>query len=168
MAGNDSLCARCARQTRTCCQDTDVYVTRGDVERISDYTGRDDFFEFRRPIDPRYLEQDDDPLWREAVFRPDGTRRVVKHVTGGDCGFLQPDGCSLPRPARPLICRLHPYQYDESGLLDDLAEQCLAALLAPAESLAKVLDMDLEQARAWHAQLYRELRSEENPSCTSV
>jgi Fe-S-cluster containining protein len=145
-----------------------VYVTLGDIGRIADYTGRDDFFEYRVPEDPVYLGQDDDPLWRDCVFRPDRSRRVLKRAPGGDCFFLGAEGCALPIDARPLACRLYPYQYDEQRIWEELSDRCPRGLLKPGESLTEALHMSLPQAQVWHQQLYRELRMEKETSCTSV
>lgn len=75
MNREEPLCVRCAQTQRTCCQICEIYITPGDLERIAGYTGKSDFFEYRRPADPEYLDQSDDPLWAAYVFRPDGTRK---------------------------------------------------------------------------------------------
>ena len=58
----------------------EIYVTWVTSADRAD-TGRDDFYEFRVP-DPVYPDQDDDPIWREHVFRADGSRRMLKRATG--------------------------------------------------------------------------------------
>jgi len=166
--GVEPLCVRCARHTRTCCQGTDIYVTSGDVRRIGDYTGRRDFCEFRRPANPEYADQNDDPLWQANVFRPDGSRRVLHRAVGGDCVFLGANGCVLPMEARPLICRLYPYQYNEQQIFDEPAEGCPQALLLPGENLFDAVGMNLDAARQWHQLLYWELRQETPQPCTLV
>lgn len=162
MSNEEFLCARCARHTQTCCQATEVHVTVGDVKRIEQYTGREDFFEFRAPVKPTYADQDDDPVWREKVFRPDGTRRVLKWQPNLDCTFLGPHGCTLPQDVRPLICRIFPYDYTADGILPEFAEGCPLELLRPGQGLIEALDMNLEVARRWHAQLYQEIGQEED------
>ncbi len=145
---------------KTCCQTSEVYVSPGDVDRIAAHTGRTDFHEFRPAGDPMYVEQDDDPAWLEHVFRPDGTRRIMKRRPDGDCTFLGAQGCELPLEIRPLICRLYPYDYDERGIRDDLVHGCPLELLPPQQGLIEALDMNIEDARRWHRQLYREIRLE--------
>jgi hypothetical protein len=88
---------------KTCCQTAEVYVTRGDVRRIEEHSGRTDFHEFRQPENPIYQPDDqfDDPVWQENVFQPDGSRRVLKREAGGDCTFLGSAGCTLPLEVRP-------------------------------------------------------------------
>ena len=160
MASDEFLCARCARHTRTCCQDTEIYVTLGDIERIERHTGRSDFVEYRQPSDPVYLQQDDDPLWRDHVIQPDGKRRVVTSRSNGDCTFLGTAGCVLPAEVRPLVCRLYPYHYTEAGVEEEPEPGCPVELLRPGQKLYPTLGMPLEEARRHHAQLYDEIRAE--------
>jgi Fe-S-cluster containining protein len=109
MTADESFCARCARHTTTCCQWREIYVTPGDVERIVAFSGGRDFFEFSRPSDPSYGDQDHDAAWASCVFRADGTRRVLSRWPDGACFFLGAQGCALPAEVRPLVCRLHPF-----------------------------------------------------------
>jgi Fe-S-cluster containining protein len=161
------LCARCARHTRTCCQDTQIYVTPGDVERIAARTGRRDFYEFRLPDDPIYLDNADDPLWALHVFREDGTRRILKHEPNGDCTFLGEQGCTLPIEARPLICRLYPFDYNAEGIKPVLARGCPLELLLPGQLLLEEIAMDSGEAAKWHEQLYEEILAETPQMCPS-
>jgi uncharacterized protein len=156
---DDFLCARCARRQETCCQRTDIVLTDGDVARVAAYLGRLDFIEYRPAAGPQYLDQDDDPAWRDATFLPDGTRRVVKWQANGDCAFLGPAGCSLPGIVRPLICRLYPFEYDEQGVFPEPAKSCPTHLLTPGTTLFEALKMNRGEAERWHAQLYSELRA---------
>ncbi len=157
MSNEEFLCARCARHQKTCCQTPEVYVTLGDVERIAGHLGRDDFWHFKVATDPAYLDQGDDPVWQENVIREDNSRRVLKRLPDGDCTLLGPQGCTLPLEVRPLICRLYPYDYDASGIRDDLAPGCPLELLRPGQGLIETLGMKLEVARRWHKQLYEEI-----------
>lgn len=157
---SDFLCARCARRQETCCQRTDIILTTGDIARVAAHVGRADFIEFRAAGKAEYLDQDDDPTWRDATFRPDGTRRVVRHRPNGDCHFLGHAGCTLPGEVRPLICRLYPFDYDERGIKDQLGTGCPAHLLPPGVGLTEALAMSRTDAARWHATLYAELRAE--------
>lgn len=154
------LCARCARYMSTCCQTSEVYATPGDVARIEEFTGQTGFTEFRSPEDPVYLLNDDDPAWRQFVFRSDGTRRIVRRHPSGDCVFLGERGCVLPLEVRPLICRIYPYDFNEQGLKEKLARGCPTELLPSGQSLLEALEMDRGDAIRWHAQLYQEIRQE--------
>ncbi len=157
---DEFLCVRCARHMKTCCQTSEVYATPGDVGRIREYTGRSDFTEFRQADDPVYLEQDDDPVWRENVFRSDGTRRILTRQPNGDCTFLGNHGCVLPLETRPLICRIYPYDYTADGLRDRLAQGCPTELIPPGQSLLEALDIQRSDAMRWHKQLYEEVLME--------
>lgn len=160
MEKKEPLCLRCARRGKTCCQICEIYVTPGDVDRIRAFTGRNDCYEFRVPQDPRYSDQDDDPEWAQCVFRPDGSRRVLRRSESGECVFLGASGCQLPWEVRPLVCRLYPVEYTAKGLKAELAEGCPAELLPPGENLLMALDMTWAQAEVWHRQLYAEIRTE--------
>lgn len=160
MSAEEFLCVRCARSQRTCCQTREIYATPGDAQRIAAHIGRSDFYTYRVPDDPSYQDQDDDPTWRDCVFRPDGSRRVLHRQENGDCTFLGPQGCVLPLEVRPLVCRLYPFDYDESGIKSELAEGCPMHLLRPGLGLLDELQMDIEPAKRWHVQLYQEIRQE--------
>ena len=72
-----NLCAKCAQHELTCCQNTEVFVTDGDLQRIATYVGRADFWEYQKPRDPVYsMHQPADPHWLHYTVRPDGTRRL--------------------------------------------------------------------------------------------
>ncbi len=151
------LCIRCSRHQRTCCQDSEIYVTLGDVRRIAPHTENDDFTEFRLPGYPVYDQQVEDPFWHKHVFRPDGTRRILKHQPNGNCIFLGEAGCRLPAEDRPLVCRLYPFDYTADGILERLASGCPVELLSPQQPLLTALGMTVEDARPLHNQLYHEM-----------
>ena len=145
---------------KTCCQTTEVHVTLGDVERISGFAGRDDFTEFRVPMNSAYADQADDAAWQQYVFREDGSRRVLKRQLNGDCTFLGSQGCVLPLETRPLVCRLYPYDYSEQGIHIELTPGCPLELLPPGVALIEELNIKLDDARRWHKQLYAEIQLE--------
>lgn len=157
---SDHLCARCARHQKTCCQSREIYATPGDVRRIRDYIDGSDFYAYRVPSNPEYLDQDDDPAWRDNVFRADQSRRTLNKQPNGDCTFLGPVGCTLPTNVRPLVCRIYPYDYDERGIGEELAEGCPTQLMTAGETLLGCLDMNRLVADEWHRQLYTEIREE--------
>lgn len=160
------LCVRCANSQKTCCQTKEIYATPGDVERIAEFTGETGFTTFVVATGEQ-ADQDDDPPWRDLVFRPDGARRVLRRKEDGDCTFLGAAGCVLPVETRPLVCRLYPFDYDYLGLREELSHDCPTHLMKPGQSLLRVLDMREADARRWHARLYDELelerRSEDRP-----
>ncbi|MCB9653964.1 MAG: YkgJ family cysteine cluster protein [Deltaproteobacteria bacterium] len=134
-------------------------MTPGDKKRIAQHTGRRDFFTFV-VADETYLDQPDDPMWAELVFRPDGSRRVLKRQANGDCTFLGARGCTLALETRPIVCRMYPFDYTESGLREELSHGCPTQLLPRGQGLLAALDMNREDAVGWHAMLYRELAME--------
>ena len=152
------LCSRCAAQGLTCCQgkDRDIYITIGDVKRIKSVLGLENFYEFRKPTELSYLD-DDDPVWASNVFRSDHSRRVLKRDLEGDCFFLRKAGCTLPSSVRPLVCRLHPFEYDACGLHDELAEGCPINLLNREQTVIQALGLNKEEASLWHQTLYNEI-----------
>ncbi len=156
----DVLCVRCAKVQRTCCQTCQVYVTPKDVDRIAQFTGLVDFYHDAPADDPVYLEQDDDPPWRQFVPQPDGTRRILRRRDNGDCWFLGPSGCQLPLDVRPLVCRLYPFQYNYQGLQPQLGQLCPLRLLRPGKSFLEELRMSRTQAEQWHRQLYAKIQEE--------
>ena len=161
MTTNESLCAKCAGIRHTCCQQRDIYVTLGDIRRIGRYTGKTDFYEFRLPPDLSYVIQEDDPLWAQHTFNPDGRHRVLKTDAKGDCLFLGDTGCILPLDTRPLICRMHPYEYNAQGIYPETAKECPKQLLTEGQTVIDAIGMDLNSALEWHKRLYMEITERE-------
>lgn len=151
---------------KTCCQTSEVHLTPGDVGRIAAYTARQGFYEYRAPQKAVYEHaEDDDPVWRENVFRPDGTRRVLKREEDGNCIFLGERGCVLPLEVRPLVCRIYPFDYDQNGVKErELSPGCPLELLRPGADLVAELAMNRADADRWQAQLYQEIRLNHNSS----
>lgn len=156
----DSFCAKCSKRGRTCCQDTDIYVTTGDIMRIKAFTGWEHVFEYRSPADPSYLDQSDDPVWAAHVFQNRVSRRVLCRDSFFNCLFLKDSGCMLPLDVRPLVCRLHPYQYTAEGIKQTLAPGCPHGLVTPGQTLEKELNLSRTTAGEWHRRLYAEIIKE--------
>ncbi len=155
------ICSQCSALGPTCCcKERDILVTVGDIERIEHFIGNSDFFEYRIPVDPAYLDQEDDPNWLGYTIRKDGTRRVLKHASRGVCYFLAENGCRLPLDVRPLVCRLYPFSYTERGIAGILSE-CPEYLLPSEETILDALHMSYDEALPWWDSLYTELRREE-------
>ena len=161
MASFGSLCMRCARRGRTCCQRSEIYITPQDVKRIHDVVGGEDFFEYCKPGSSEYIDQSDDPPWQTWVVGEHCRRRVLRHDNRGNCVFLTDGGCSLALEVRPLICRLHPHLYNYQGLYPEISTDCPRELLQPEERLDQmILGFDRESAIRWHHMLYDEIRQE--------
>lgn len=166
-------CARCASMQKTCCQRAEILVTLGDVDRIASHTGRTDFWNQRAPTDGSYLEQDpDDPNWLGYTTDGQGRRRMLRRHPSGDCTFLGEAGCVLPLETRPLVCRLYPFAYTESGLVGEDVDYCPTKALLPANqpgvTMLTVLGMLPADGERWRKELYQELRSERGAPCASA
>lgn len=158
-----NLCVECSKLRRfTCCQDNkiEVYITKGDVDRIHKYTNQDEFYTFVIPKDELYQGQDDDPIWKENVFRSDGSRRILNRLDNSNCLFFGSNGCLLPMEVRPLLCRLFPLSFDSDGLFPELFEYCPTFLLRDNEKLLDVIGVNYQDAFKWHNILYKEILRE--------
>lgn len=103
------------------------------------------------------MQDENDPVWLYYVFRPDGSRRVLKTTPEGNCTFLTENGCRLPLHIRPIVCRLHPYEYNAGGFYNAFAPGCPVDMLEPGRSLSACFDMDPAVAASWHKMLYDEI-----------
>lgn len=160
---DEFMCHACARQGRTCCQGHDIYVTWGDCLRIRRVFSERNFFEYRSSQMEVYLDQDHDPQGRQYVFHGDGTRRVLKQKSRGDCLFLTPAGCCLSMDTRPLVCRFFPYLYAAVGISGQWDPQCEPARSKPAEVLyTGIAGIARLAAESWHQLLYQEIKWEVN------
>lgn len=155
-----NLCAECAKRGNSCCQGTEIYVTLGDVARLEAYTGETDCYEWRAQDEPGYYSPDSDPLWCCCTIRTDGQRRFLKRSANGECAMLTPAGCRLPLDVRPLVCRLHPWDYGDEGLRGVAQLHCPTDLLPEGMSVVEIIGVSEEQAEVWHATLYQEILRE--------
>jgi Fe-S-cluster containining protein len=116
--GNPSACARCALRGPTCCQtaasadDLCFPVSEQEERLIHTYAGEaavctaansSMFLQRIRTLFPRERRV------AAAVFPPDGSHKRLVLTGEGKCILLTPQGCLLPRNARPLYCRLFPF-----------------------------------------------------------
>ena len=163
-----TLCGRCAQQGRTCCQGREIYITPGDLRRIGAVTGELQFAEWTRTADPSYMDQDDDPVWRQHVFGSDGSRRILKRQANGDCIFLGSDGCRLALAVRPLLCRLHPFTYTADHIDNEPDTDCPKQLIVTGESVFEAIHTSMELAQQWHRQLYEEVSTDDHDNRTDL
>lgn len=155
----NNVCTECSKRQLSCCQDSDPFVTLGDIKRISMYYG-DDFYE---NVDAAqiYLDcvkEQNDPLWDSVTIR-NGKRRVIKK--GNDnisCYFLTKNGCMLPTELKPLVCRLYPYGFTENGLFISESAGCPTDLVG--DNQPKAVGINEKDAVYWHEELYKELLEE--------
>ena len=152
-------CVQCAGLGPTCCQRSEVLVTRGDIGRVAEHTWSANFWERRPVCDASVLDQPDDPNFVRWAFNEQGARRILKRRPDGACVFLSTRGCSLPTVVRPLVCRLYPRSYNESGLVA-IDSNCPTELVPPGKTILQVLNIDDREAERWRRTLYEELRQE--------
>ena len=164
----ETLCARCAKHGKTCCQGREIYLTPGDVRRIRAVTGNVLFTEWMPTTEPAYLDQDDDPVWRQHVFGSDGSRRILKRQANGDCIFLSSGGCRLALAVRPLLCRLHPFTYTGYRIDNEPDSDCPKHLLVSGESVFEAIHTSMELAQQWHRQLYEEISTDDPDNRTDL
>lgn len=150
-----SLCAHCAERGRTCCQDTQIFLSAGDLERIGP---REAFWEYAAPSEENYRPDfEHDAVWGR-IFGADGRRRVLRHQGGGDCHFLTATGCRLPADVRPLVCRLYPFDYNHVAIKGTYGHLCPEPDNGPL--LLAMLGMNRDLAEGWRSLLYREIAQE--------
>ena len=153
-----STCAQCATIGKSCCKGTQICLTSGDVRRISQFLAADGFSTIEK-ADPAYIDPGDDPVWTALTIRPEGTRRVLKRTEDQRCLMLDEAGCRLPMHVRPLVCRLHPYVFTETGI-SGIDQSCLIAKAVDWTSEMQHLGMAMDTACQWHRLLYCELHGE--------
>ena len=155
------LCMNCARTGTSCCKNYQISLTTGDIQRISEFLGHQNFFTLETPV-LEDIEPDYDPLWLSMILRPEGLVRVLIRTPERNCAMLTETGCTLPYDRRPLICRLYPYKYTEEGILG-IDQACPISKEKEWGSLLCQLDMPADQAKQWLTLLYAEVRNELNP-----
>jgi Fe-S-cluster containining protein len=166
------VCARCPTATgRSCCEvDGDVRLatlTGGDIRRIQAETGLDPSrFTERQVIGPE--EQHAYEALRPAnrhVIR--GGQRVHLRTDGRACVFhTAATGCTLSKEARPLFCKLYPFEFNALG---KLTVEPVGACLAVAEQdgfagLLRAFGVSRPKLQALHDQIQVELAADASPA----
>jgi Fe-S-cluster containining protein len=155
----------CARSGSSCCKNYQIHLTTGDIHRISAIIGNTGFVANEFPVSEE-IDPDYDPQWLPMIMSQDGRVRVLKRTSEKNCVLLTSTGCSLPFDSRPLICRLYPYTYSESGILG-IDTACPISRDSGWATVLKELDMPAEKAKQWCMQLYQEVRDEHFPTLTA-
>jgi len=153
-------CVECAHKGQSCCRNVHIYLTRGDIERISGLCPSETFCEMA-PLTPDYEDAGGDPDWNPAILNADGTRRVMRQQPDGGCHFLTPTGCRLPSDVRPLLCRIYPYEF-RSWQLTGISPSCPVASESDWLRILEDSEMKQANARAWVAQLAEEIFAEKH------
>lgn len=115
MAAPDLLKFRCTG-CGNCCKEPLLPLTDADVRRISKHTG-DDPGDIVRFVDRNAIDMDDEPE-SFAMLRQGRRVMILRHQEGG-CRYLGEDErCSI-YGARPLGCRIFPFDptFDKKGKL---------------------------------------------------
>lgn len=150
-----SQCIACARQEQSCCNHVDIFLTGGDIERISRMRPAEDFYRWA-PLTAEYEDGGGDPTWNALILNADRQRRILSHKNKGECYFLTETGCSLPSEVRPLLCRIYPYDFRESGLCG-ISTSCPVATEKDWLSILEASEMHQANAQRWVCQLYAEI-----------
>jgi Fe-S-cluster containining protein len=132
LRGGPGLCARCHARGGGCCRAGEAArqfgltpaeaaaAARASGLAVEEFTVRDQappgLLAAARAVHPAL-----------AAVMPGGRRLRLELTPAGDCRFLGPEGCRLPRRARPFFCRLYPVFADARGRLVLMADPgCLA------------------------------------------
>ena len=169
------VCARCAAVHPTCCRtdpaacDKCFPLSEAERERLAPHAAAlgipdaatevntPDFLALMRVLFP------DRPAALARAF-PEGEKHLRLPLDeDGVCLFLQADGCSLPREARPWYCQLFPVWVRRNYFDRFVPESCL--LTREAARLADVfaaLGMTREEAGETYKALCRDWGMENN------
>jgi Fe-S-cluster containining protein len=158
-------CIECAHKGQSCCTNVHIYLTRGDIERIAKVCPAEDFFRLA-PLTADYEDGGGDPDWNPAILNADGTRRIIRQKPNGDCCFLTPSGCRLSSDVRPLLCRIYPYDFRQSGLCG-ISHSCPVAAEPNWLHVLEASEMKQANARDWVARLYEEIHAEKRDTQTA-
>jgi Fe-S-cluster containining protein len=114
-----------------CCRDPLLPLTDADVRRIVEHTGHP-AADVVRFVDPNGIDMDDEPE-AFAILRQGKRVMVLRHRAGG-CIYLGADARCTIYKARPLGCRIFPFdpRFDRDGKVKRLnliqATDCLYEL----------------------------------------
>ena len=115
MAASDLLKFRCTG-CGNCCKEPLLPLTAADVKRISERTG-DAPTDIVRFIDRNAIDMDDEP--ESFAMLRQGRRVMILRHQGGGCRYLGKDERCTIYGARPLGCRIFPFDptFDKKGKL---------------------------------------------------
>ena len=163
------VCARCATVNPTCCRtdparsDKCFPLSEAEKERLLPHAASlgvpaameeentPEFLKLMRTLFPDKARE------LARAFPPGGTHLRLPLAGDGSCLFLQEDGCSLPRDARPWYCQLFPVWVLENFFDRFLPEACL--LTREARRLQDVftaLGLRRDEAKALYRSLCRD------------
>ncbi len=165
------VCVRCATLGPTCCSmDPDETgacfpLSRAEWERLAPHAAQagsgveearaweDNSPEFLRIMKRLFPGQS---ARLEELFPP-GKKHARLALKGDGCCFLGPEGCRLPRSARPRYCRIFPFWVQHGRMDCFLPEGCLAVKEGRGlKALLQSLGADEQEIK----ELYLELRKD--------
>ena len=160
------ICVRCAASGPTCCRtdpassDKCFPLSEAERERLAPHAAsmgvpsaetEENTGEFRKLV--RILFPDKARALDRA-FPQGGTHLRLPLDDDGTCLFLQEDGCSLPRDARPWYCQLFPVWVRRNYFDRFQSESCLLTHEAKRlQDLFTALGITREQAKTLYLSL---------------
>ncbi|UIJ36699.1 hypothetical protein [Desulfobaculum bizertense] len=161
------MCAACARRGQCCCEvlPEDIPhcfpLSQADVERIEAATGIPGKGIARQETVPALVQSlerlfpECKDLLQEKVQI--GGQHLRLALEDGACVFLGSEGCTLPRDARPVYCRIYPFWVQKGSIMVfDTAPCVQRAGAAGLDKLLSALDMDRKTVRRLFATLLQE------------
>ncbi len=157
------VCRRCAVRGRTCCtvapgdEEFCFPLSLSEMQTIREAAlGSVECF-VSMPNTPGFVDQ-------LALLIPDRTVRTVFGLAGthwrlgttraGQCVFLGPTGCVLPRAVRPRYCQLFPLWSFQGRLTWFTAQECLASEeCASLAAMLRAMHTDSKEVRTLFADM---------------
>lgn len=165
-SGEPGVCARCALVSDTCCR-----LSPGQEEFCFPLSGEESALIAAADVGVGGVVQERNteafvenlcrlfPGERDRVHAlfPEGGEHVRLGLDGkGGCSFLGPQGCALPREARPFYCRLFPFWVRTGRIMVFEFKDCLAQRESLGSGdLFRPLGLDRQTARDLYARLRR-------------
>jgi Fe-S-cluster containining protein len=140
-----ATCRECITASNGCCifpANWKLILLPSDIKRIQLLTGKDPA-EF---IDTSALDlsqhhcytrecMEADPLWARIFnlwVQPTGIKNP--------CHFLTSEGCSLPYPSKPFLCRIYPLNFNVTSGQIDFNQETECRICEDKRSLKEVMD----------------------------
>ncbi|OQX22900.1 MAG: hypothetical protein BWK80_28740 [Desulfobacteraceae bacterium IS3] len=164
-----SKCFECSELQLTCCEKSEVCVTKGDIKRIAEYAGRNDFYhlmpvseELKFIITNPCNPENGSEIYLKYLFDEEG-RRIILKKNENRCCFLTHNGCDLPLNIRPIVCRLYPYDWnDNKDMWIDPARLCPENLFKDEQEIKEQLCLPEQEAKRLLELFYDEIKSQKN------
>ncbi len=148
-------CATCASLGHSCCKGYQIYLTSGDIVRISGFLKHSDFYTYEPPI-LSDIEPDYDTCWLPLIMSEGNRVRVLNRTDDKQCCLAFAMGCLLPLETRPLICRLFPYDFINHHILG-IDSSCPISKECNWQSILDGMEMTESKAQHWVDLLYEEI-----------